>query len=285
VRNYRFAACLVCILGCGVMAAAQDKTYSADSLLATFQKGSSASVKGAEIKFAGVIAEIKKSRVVFKGSGDDKIICELVSPLGTGKDGPVVGGPLTVIGKVRGRGIMGNITLDPCVRVLAEPEAAPTPAPVVVPEPVPEKVEPPVVIPEPEPAPVAELPPSEAPTNTPAPRVSSAPSSKVSIPARPLPAAEPVVENAASHSVTEPKAVSSQTVPMETSVVSTIRLANYLPLFVASAIGMGIGAILVFMKMRPATAPAFRSACAPTPQEERRAALEALLLGKKKGRK
>jgi hypothetical protein len=72
---------------------------------------------------------------------------------------------------------------------------------------------------------------------------------------------------------------------MEDSAPVTIRLVQYLPLFVATAIGIGVGAFLVFMKMRPATSPAFRSESAPTPQEERRAALEALLLGKKKGRK
>jgi hypothetical protein len=71
---------------------------------------------------------------------------------------------------------------------------------------------------------------------------------------------------------------------METSAPRTLRLAHYLPLFVATAIGMGVGALLAFMKMRPATSPAFRSEAAPTPQDERRAALEALLLGKKKGR-
>src|SRR5689334_16764806 len=96
VRHYRLIACLLCILGCSVIAAAQEKTYSADSLLATFQKGSPVSIKGNEIKFVGEIAEVKKSRVVFKSSGDDKIICELVSPIGSSKDVPVVGGSLTV---------------------------------------------------------------------------------------------------------------------------------------------------------------------------------------------
>src|SRR5262245_40315075 len=139
VRPYRLVACLGWIFGCAVMVAAQDKTYSSDSLLATFQKGSTTSVKGAEIKFVGVIAEVKKSRLVVNSSGNDKIICELVTPIGGSKDVPVVGGSLTVVGRVRGRGMMGNVTLDPCVRTLAEPQPTPAPAPVVVPEPVPEK--------------------------------------------------------------------------------------------------------------------------------------------------
>src|SRR5262249_25145403 len=151
------------------------------------------------IKFTGVIAEIKKSRVVFRSSGDDKIICELVSPVGTGKDGPVVGGPLTVIGRVRGRGMMGNFTLDPWVRTLVEPEPAPAPGPVAAAEAVREKVEPAVVVAEPEPEPVAELAPPDAPKKEPVARVSSAPPAKVPIATRPLPAADdPVVEKAAS---------------------------------------------------------------------------------------
>src|SRR5262249_41839002 len=193
-----------------------------------------------------------------------------------GKDGPAVGGSLSVIGRVRGRGIMGNVTLDPCVRTLAAPEPVATPVP--VPEPVTEKLAPPVVIPEPVLEPVVEPPLPDAPTKPPVARVSPVPSSKISIPTRSLPAAEPVVESAASDAVKEPRAASPQSLPMETSAVSTISVANYLPLFVASAIGMGVGAFLVFMKMRAATAPAFRSASGPTPEEERRAALEALLL-------
>jgi hypothetical protein len=283
VRHYRFVACLVCVFGCAAIAAAQDKTYSAETLLATFQKGSSVSVKGAEIKFAGVIAEIKKTRVVFKSSGDDKIICELVSPIGTSKDVPIVGGSLTVVGRVRGRGMLGNVTLDPCVRMLAEPE--PAPAPVVIPEPVPEKLEPPPVIAQPPPEPVVVLPPPEPAKKPPVARVSSVPSSTVAAPPLPRTAPEPVVDATEPDAVRQPETASPQTLPMETSAPPSVRLADYLPLFVATAIGMGVGAFLVFVKMRPATSPALRSESAPTPQEERRAALEALLLGKKKGRK
>src|SRR5262245_34540373 len=289
VRLSRLIACLVCILGCGATATAQDKTYSADTLLATFQKGSPISIKGAEIKFVGVIVELKKSRVVFKGSGDDKIICELVTPLGTSKDVPAVGGSLTVVGRVRGRGMLGNVTLDPCVRTLAEPEPAPAPAPPpppVVPEPVPEKTEPAEVIAEPVPEPTADLPAPEPPKNPQAVGRVAVPSAKLSRPAMPQPKAETVVDATAADEAKRPEAPASpQEVPMETSAPSTTRLVRYLPLFIASAVGMTLGALLVFMKMRPATSPAFRSESGPTPQEERRAALEALLLGKKKGRK
>src|SRR5262245_19490359 len=193
VRLSRLIACLVCILGCGATATAQDKTFSADSLLATFQKGSPISIKGAEIKFVGVIAELKKSRVVFKSSGDDKIICELVTPLGASKDVPVVGGSLTVVGRVRGRGMLGNVTLDPCVRTLAEPEPTPAPTPPpVVPEPVPEKTETAEVIAEPVPEPTADLPAPEPPKNPQAVGRVAVPSAKLSTPAM-QPKAETVV--------------------------------------------------------------------------------------------
>jgi hypothetical protein len=264
------------------MAVAQDKTYSADSLLATFQKGSPISLKGTEIKFVGVIAEVKKSRVVFKSSGEDKITCELVTPIGTSKDVPVVGGSLTVVGKVRGRGMMGNVTLDPCVRTLTDPAPATAPPPAVIPEPLPEKTEPEVVV-EPTPEPAAELPPPEPSNNTQTvAQAAAAPIRKVRTPQTPLAAPEPVVETAALDQPKQPDAPAPQPVQVETSVPRTIGSMSYLPIFVATAIGIGVGALLVFMKMRPATSPAFRSESASTPQDERRAALEALLLGKKK---
>ena len=284
VSNYRLVACLVCILGWGVGAAAQDGTYSADSLLAAFQKGSAVSVKGTEIKFTGVIAEIKKSRVVFMSSGDDKVICELVTPIGS-RDVPVVGGSLTVVGKVRGRGVLGNVTLDPCVRTLTEVQPAPPPPPVVVPERVPETIELPEVVVEPTPAPVVELLAPEEPKKAEVvARVAAPSSAKFSTPATPLPAAATVTDTTERNQANQAEAPGSPQPIVAEPSAPTIRFTSYLPLFVASAIGMGIGAILVFMKMRPATSPAYRSASAPTPEEERRAALEALLLGKKKKR-
>ena len=91
---------------------AQDTTYSTDSLMAAFNKGSHASLKGSEIAVTGVVAEIKKSRVVFKSLGNDKVICELASSIAI-EEHPV-GSSLTVMGKVRGRGMLGNVTLDQC---------------------------------------------------------------------------------------------------------------------------------------------------------------------------
>src|SRR5262249_19319673 len=93
-----------------VHAWAEDQPYSADSLMATFKKGSTVSIKGNAITFAGVVVEVKKSTVTFKSSENDKVICESVSPI----VGATVGQPLTVTGKVRGRGLLGNVTLDGC---------------------------------------------------------------------------------------------------------------------------------------------------------------------------
>jgi len=46
----------------------QERTYSADSLMAAFEKGSKVSPKGTEIVFRDVVVESKKSKVIFKSS-------------------------------------------------------------------------------------------------------------------------------------------------------------------------------------------------------------------------
>src|SRR5438067_2042572 len=78
VRLYVLVMCLLCFRG---LIIAEDTTYSADSLMATFKKGSPISVKGTEITLTGTVAEIKKSSVLFKSSDKDKVICELTSPI------------------------------------------------------------------------------------------------------------------------------------------------------------------------------------------------------------
>src|SRR5262249_37703317 len=82
-------------------------------------------LKGTEITFTGAIAEIKASKVIFKSSANDSVICELAAPLQKNQERSV-GSSLTVVGRVRGRGILGNVTLDQCrfaapVAVLMEP--------------------------------------------------------------------------------------------------------------------------------------------------------------------
>src|SRR5262245_50397728 len=103
---------VVCSISFKLVVQAQHKSYSTDSLMAAFDQDSPASLKGSEITLTGVIVEIKKSRVVFKSLGNDKVICALGSPIAI--EGHPVGSSLTVVGKVRGRGMLGNVTLDQC---------------------------------------------------------------------------------------------------------------------------------------------------------------------------
>jgi hypothetical protein len=103
---------VVCSISFKLVVHAQHKSYSTDSLMAAFDEDSQTSLKGSEITVTGVIVEIKKSRVVFKSLGNDKVICALGSPIAI--EGHPVGSSLTVVGKVRGRGMLGNVTLDQC---------------------------------------------------------------------------------------------------------------------------------------------------------------------------
>lgn len=81
--------------------------------MTAFLKGSKLP-KGAEITFTDVIAETRKSKVIFESSGKDKVVCELASPPNQGNPEFFVGNRVTVVGKVRGRGMLGNVTLDKC---------------------------------------------------------------------------------------------------------------------------------------------------------------------------
>ena len=53
------------------------------------------------------------SKVIFKSSQSDRVICELVPPARHDKQA-AVGSVLKVKGRVRGRGLLGNVTLDDC---------------------------------------------------------------------------------------------------------------------------------------------------------------------------
>jgi len=272
---------LVCSLCFSLVAAAQVASYSADSLIAAFNKGSQTSLRGTEITFTGVIAEIRKSRVVFKSSGNDKINCELASPLQNLNEKGFVGHSLTVVGKVRGRGMMGNVTLDSCRLVDAvtketvtaeapqqEPEQPVTQA-VEFTEPIPE----PAPVPEPDPAAAAPVPAVAVPPKRPA-SVELARAAKAYAP----PLATTPIESNNSEVAAPPSEVAS-----ETSTRTTARFTRFLPLLLAAVVGVGVGAFLTYMKFRPAGAARFRPTSSNnTPEDIRRAALEALLLGKKK---
>src|SRR5262245_59816084 len=117
-----------------------EQQYSADSLIGVFIRDAKSPVKGTTITFTDVVVEARVDRVVFLSSGNDKLICELRAPIAKSGGIVVPGSPLTVVGKVRGRGGLGNVTLDDCsvvvpAAVAIEPLSAPSTD--VIPEPAP----------------------------------------------------------------------------------------------------------------------------------------------------
>jgi hypothetical protein len=105
-------ASLLCLLALTVPATAQEATYSADSLMSAFDKG--ASLKGTAVTVHDVVMDNKNSRVTFRSSDLSRVICELDPATANRIKQPAVGSNVTVSGKVRGRGLLGNVTLDNC---------------------------------------------------------------------------------------------------------------------------------------------------------------------------
>src|SRR5215475_8246695 len=94
---------VTCLVGFSLVATAQDQTYTANSLMAAFDKNSKLSLKGAEVRLKDIVVETKGSRITFKSTHNDKVICELASSTVNRNVQLSVGSPLTVVGKVRGR--------------------------------------------------------------------------------------------------------------------------------------------------------------------------------------
>jgi hypothetical protein len=130
-RNPRLLFVLLALFWFSTVIAAQEH-YSPDSLMAAFGKDSKSSPKGSPITLSGVVVESRKTRVVFKSSSNDKVICELVAPVVDSSTGPAVGAVSTVLGRVRGRGSLGNVTLDDC-SIMTIPKVTET-APLALPE-------------------------------------------------------------------------------------------------------------------------------------------------------
>src|SRR5262249_18836064 len=127
-------ASLFCLLGLAVVATAQETIYSANSLMAAFDKGSK--LKGTDITFRDIVVDNKNSRVTFRSADSSRVICEL-NPLSANANKPAVASVVTVTGKVRGRGLLGNVTLDNCGLVMhqetvAVPVESPAPQEVAV---------------------------------------------------------------------------------------------------------------------------------------------------------
>ena len=96
-------------------ATAQETIYSADSLMATLENRSKVPLKGTQITFRDFVKESESTKVTFKSSLNNRVICKLSASTEDYKTPPLVGSEITVIGKFRGRGLLGNVTLDNCV--------------------------------------------------------------------------------------------------------------------------------------------------------------------------
>jgi hypothetical protein len=112
---------LCCLLALAVAATAQESTYSADSLMSAFDK--KVSLKGTDITVRDVVADNRNSKVTFRSSDLGRVICELEPASANHTRQPAVGSTVTVSGKVRGRGLLGNVTLDNCSLVTPEDRA------------------------------------------------------------------------------------------------------------------------------------------------------------------
>lgn len=118
-------ASLFGLLGLTVAATAQETTYSADSLMAAFDKASpKTSLKGTDIVLRDVVVDSRDSKITFRSSQSNRVICELNPAAMTRNKQPAVGTRLTVTGTVRGRGLLGNVTLDNCGFAPASQETA-----------------------------------------------------------------------------------------------------------------------------------------------------------------
>ncbi len=269
------------------IAAAQEIPFSADSLMEAFKKGSQVSLKGTEIRFKGVISEIKGSRVIFKSSANDNVFCELAAPL-TSKDDPhPVGSPLTVIGRVRGRGFLGNVTLDQCsvvpsVVVSNQPVIVELPSD-VLPQPALRPAEPAQP-----PEPVLETTDSGVPlpgASVSAPKHLNPAGATHAVPAVIAPAADETLSPVEPERPVESTGANTQplrTQPIrEASNSSQVYLRGFFDGFVAVAVILV--ALLAMVKFGPAIVSRLRTSPAtPNTEKTRRAALEALLLGQKK---
>ena len=109
---------LVGIVSLGLRATGQESMYSADSLTATFEKASRVSLRGAQITFRDVVVESDNEKLTFKNSHNSRVICRLTTSTDNRNKPPSVGSQITVVGTVRGRGLLGNVTLDNCSKAL-----------------------------------------------------------------------------------------------------------------------------------------------------------------------
>jgi hypothetical protein len=87
-----------------------NKTHSADALIKSFENKTP--LRGTVVSVRDTVVEVTESEVVFKSSGNDKVICDLGK-----RNRPAAslkGSVVTVSGRVKGRGMLGNVTLEEC---------------------------------------------------------------------------------------------------------------------------------------------------------------------------
>jgi hypothetical protein len=252
----------VAVLSLNLTATAQESPYSADALMTAYKTGQNPP-KGAEITFHDVVTEVRRTSLTFRSSEKDRVICELASSLDRAPEQPVLGRPVTVVGRVRGRGVLGNVTLDQCT-LAASIVAVNAPAPL---EPIIDVAE--------ELVEEADVP-AEPTPQTPAIRatatVTSTHAKETALPKRasldpPQPPSQTQEAREQSHAVSECAEPPRAAFPYGSHLVSLFA---------------GIAGVLAFGKLRRVAASRPK-ADGNSPAEVRRAALEALLSrGKKK---
>jgi hypothetical protein len=274
------AGILVLVLGpagYGAVAVAQEPTYSADSLMSAFDPGSRLSLKGTTIALEGPISESSRTRLVFRSSKNDKVICELRSPLSSSDTRYAVGNQIAVVGKVRGRGLLGNVTLDQCsaaTPTVSAEEPPPLPETVEASAPPPEEMV--VTTPiETEVAAVAPIvpTPAEQPTTG---RVMAPPAARV----KKLPPSTEDLDPP-DPAITQPTEPMPEPEQQATVIKEDPESTNaYLQgvFHTLAAILSIVGVVLAAVKVGPMLATRFRTPShSPSAEETRRAALEILL--------
>ena len=262
---------------CVPLVSLAQERYSTDSLMAAFENASKTSIRGTEITLTGEIVESKKSRMIFKSSRNDKVICELASPINGGII--IAGGSITVVGRVRGRGLLGNVTLDEC-RLTSTPSVEAIASTATVEEPA--TVEPPN-----EPTEAATETPlvnkdAEAPTPD-APKVSSTSPSPNRLASTPAPRVTSIPDDSKRSEELEPSVKvleSSQAGIQQGSTSRKPFLLNHSYVLGGVLIVVSFLAVVI---LRPAFKDRFGThSDASSSPEMRRVALEALLSAEKK---
>jgi hypothetical protein len=246
--------------------------------MAAFNKGQQARLKGAQITLADAVSvvELKKSRIIFESSTRDKVICDLASSAQNARMEFVIGSPVTVVGTVRGRGLLGNVTLDQCsLQVISETILLPPDPDIQEPEPAMSEFDENILYQD---AAVAPPPPPQEDLQTPV-EITAPVAPKAARPVLREKAAEPPspppAVSAAPQEISSPPNISSEA--LEPLPLDSVEQNRPYPLYAFLAVLSGLG-FITLLKFRSAVMPRLRPSSEAPTEEVRRAALEALLL-------